>query len=173
MDPKRQFLPILKKDLKLVFNIKTILITVIVPFLMMFLIISLPTLFLGTTKATVYMCSDDTTIIQQHVNGTNYAVNLGEASILYVQEFAKNTSNLIIEIVDSQSKALNASNGIYFPAHFTNNTLNNGNATLFYHSSASSTSRLRNKNWPMIASCILIITWSKSAPCIEVLEAEL
>ncbi|MHA1155983.1 MAG: hypothetical protein ACTSQK_07730, partial [Candidatus Heimdallarchaeota archaeon] len=59
MKKSEQFLPILKKDLRLVFNWKTLMVIVFVPFIMMFLIIGLPTLFIGTANTTVYICSDD------------------------------------------------------------------------------------------------------------------
>ncbi|MCK5183315.1 MAG: hypothetical protein KAQ95_03330, partial [Candidatus Heimdallarchaeota archaeon] len=77
MKKKSQFGAILRKDLRLVFTWKTILITVFVPFIMMFLIVSLPTLFLGATDTVITICSDDLGSIEQHVNGTLFEINLG------------------------------------------------------------------------------------------------
>ena len=122
MKKKSQFGAILRKDLRLVFTWKTILITVFVPFIMMFLIVSLPTLFIGTTDTVITVCTDDLGSIEQHVNGTLFEINLGEAARLYIEDFAKNTSNLEVDIVDTREEALNLTNSIYIPANFTETT---------------------------------------------------
>ena len=122
MKKKSQFGAILRKDLRLVFTWKTILITVFVPFIMMFLIVSLPTLFLGATDTVITVCTDDLGSIEQHVNGTLFEINLGEAARLYIEDFAKNTSNLEVDIVDTREEALNLTNSIYIPANFTETT---------------------------------------------------
>ena len=92
MKKKSQFGAILRKDLRLVFTWKTILITVFVPFIMMFLIVSLPTLFLGATDTVITICTDDLGSIEQHVNGTLFEINLGDAAIFNMQYFTENTS---------------------------------------------------------------------------------
>jgi len=122
MKKKSQFGAILRKDLRLVFTWKTILITVFVPFIMMFLIVSLPTLFIGTTDTVITICTDDLGSIEQHVNGTLFEINLGDAAIFNMQYFTANTSNLIIEVVDTREEALNATNSIYIPTNFTETT---------------------------------------------------
>ncbi|TET27371.1 MAG: ABC transporter permease [Candidatus Heimdallarchaeota archaeon] len=122
MKKKSQFGAILRKDLRLVFTWKTILITVFVPFIMMFLIVSLPTLLIGRTDTVITVCTDDLGSIEQHVNGTLFEINLGDAAIFNMQYFTENTSNLIIEIVDTREEALNATNSIYIPANFTETT---------------------------------------------------
>ncbi len=122
MKKKSQFGAILRKDLRLVFTWKTILITVFVPFIMMFLIVSLPTLFLGATDTVITVCTDDLGSIEQHVNGTLFEINLGEAARLYIEDFAKNTSNLQVDIVGTREEALNLTNSIYIPANFTETT---------------------------------------------------
>ena len=134
-----QFLPILKKDLRLVFNWKTLMVIVFVPFIMMFLIIGLPTLFIGTANTTVYICSDDITANVSFINGTTVPLNLGAAIIANVQYYAENVSNLDIEIVDTRLEALNMSNGIYIPANYTQEIFN-GTTAIEYHSSSSPTS---------------------------------
>ncbi len=121
---KNQFSPILKKDLRLVFTWKTIIITVFVPFIMMFLIVSLPTIFIGASDTVITVCTDDLGSFEQHVNGTIYGINLGDAAILNIQNFAENTSNLEIKIVDTREEALNVTNSIYIPANFTETTFN-------------------------------------------------
>jgi len=122
MKKKSQFGAILRKDLRLVFTWKTILITVFVPFIMMFLIVSLPTIFFGTTDTVITVCTDDLGSFEQHINGTIYEINLGEAAIINMQYFVNNTSNLEIKIVDTREEALNSTNSIYIPANFTETT---------------------------------------------------
>ena len=66
MKQKGQFGAILKKDLKLVFTVKTLLVTVLVPFLMMFLIIGVPSIFIGTSNVTIYVYNQDQPSEQMH-----------------------------------------------------------------------------------------------------------
>ena len=113
MKQKGQFGAILKKDLKLVFTVKTLLVTVLVPFLMMFLIIGIPSIFIGTTNVTIAVCNLDQYSTQQHVNGTDYSINIGEAIVYNLTN--TNIPGLTIEIVTTRSEALNASNGIFIP----------------------------------------------------------
>ena len=134
-----QFLPILKKDLKLVFNWKTLMVIVFVPFIMMFLIIGLPTLFIGTANTTIYMCSDDVTVAVTNYDNITIDLNLGNQIIAYVQAYADNVSNLEIKIADSRLGALNMSNGIYIPANYTKQIFN-GTTAIEYHSNAGPTS---------------------------------
>ncbi|NHJ84759.1 MAG: ABC transporter permease [Asgard group archaeon] len=139
MSKKGQFLPILRKDLKLVFTWKTIIITVVVPFLMMFLIIGMPSFFIGLSKTTITICSDDVGSIEQHVNGTLYNINLGNLSITRIQQIFENNSQVEIVIVDTRSDALNASNGIYIPVNFTEATFD-GLSIVEVHKTASNIS---------------------------------
>jgi len=134
-----QFLPILKKDLKLVFNWKTLMVIVFVPFIMMFLIIGLPTLFIGTASTTVYICSDDLGADVTNYDNITFPLNLGSEAIAYIQQYADNVSNLDIEIVDTRSEALNASNGIYIPANYTSEIFG-GSTAIEYYSNAGPTS---------------------------------
>ena len=135
-----QFLPILKKDLKLVFNWKTLLVIVFVPFIMMFLIIGLPTLFIGTANTTVYICSDDISVdFTVAYDNSTIKLNLGNETIKFVQEYANNVSNLEIKIVETRLEALNMSNGIYIPANYTKQYFN-GSTAIEYHSTAGPTS---------------------------------
>jgi ABC-type transport system involved in multi-copper enzyme maturation permease subunit len=122
MKKKSQFGAILRKDLRLVFTWKTILITVFVPFIMMFLIVSLPTIFIGATDTVITVCTEDLGSFEQHVNGTVYEINIGDNAIINMQYFVGNTSNLEIVVVDTREEALNATNSIYIPANFTETT---------------------------------------------------
>ncbi len=130
-----QFTAILKKDLKLVFTWKTILVTVGIPFIMMFLIIFLPTIFIGAQQATITICSDDIGSDELY-NSTIININLGDASIANIQLFVENVSNIEIRIVDTREEALNASNGIYIPANFSEATFD-GKSSLEFHKSSS------------------------------------
>ncbi|MBD3191354.1 MAG: ABC transporter permease subunit [Candidatus Heimdallarchaeota archaeon] len=136
---KGQFLPILKKDLRLVFTVKTILIIVVVPFIMMFLIIGLPTIFIGTMKTTIYICNQDQGSIEQHVNGTFYQINLGQAAVINIQNTFENSSNVKIKLVDTRGEALNSSQGIWIPANFTEATFD-GQSVFEYYQTAAPTS---------------------------------
>lgn len=136
---KGQFLPILKKDLRLVFTVKTILIIVVVPFIMMFLIIGLPTVFIGTAKTTIYICNQDQGSIEQHVNGTFYQLNLGQAAVINIQNTFGNSSNVEIELVDTRGEALNSSQGIWIPTNFTEATFD-GQSVIEYYQAAAPTS---------------------------------
>lgn len=102
----------------------------------MFLIIGLPTLFIGTSNATVYICSDDLGANVTDYNNITFPLNLGNEAIAYIQQYANNESNLEIEIVDTRLEALNATNGIYIPANYTSEIFN-GSTAIEYHSSAS------------------------------------
>jgi hypothetical protein len=139
MKAKEQFLAILKKDIKLVFNWKTILVTVVVPFIMMFLIVGLPTIFIGTAKTTITICNQDSGALVTDANNNTIEVNLGELATMNIQQFYSNTSGVEITTVDTQDEALNASNGIWFPANFTANTFN-GSASFQYRQSSSGSS---------------------------------
>ncbi|MBK5112034.1 MAG: ABC transporter permease [Candidatus Heimdallarchaeota archaeon] len=122
MKKKSQFGAILRKDLRLVFTWKTILITVFVPFIMMFLIVSLPTIFIGASDTVITICSDDLGSLEQHLNGTVYNINLGDSALAYIQDFVGNTSNLEVDVVDTREEALNLTNSIYIPANFSATT---------------------------------------------------
>jgi len=135
-----QFLPILKKDLRLVFNVKTLIIIVFVPFIMMFLIIGLPTLFIGASNITINIYSADVNTEVQHVNGTPYILNLGASAIQSIQLLAENSSQLDIVVVESRAVALESPNGIFIPANFTSSSILNSSARIEYHRSASPTS---------------------------------
>ena len=135
MKKGEQFTPILKKDLKLVFNFKTLMVIVFVPFIMMFLIIGLPTLFIGTASTTVYICSDDLGGNVTNYDNFTFPLNIGNEAIAYIQLYADNVSNLDIEIVDTRLDALNASNGIYIPANYTAEIFN-GSTAIEYYSTA-------------------------------------
>ncbi|HUU78084.1 MAG TPA: ABC transporter permease [candidate division Zixibacteria bacterium] len=140
MKKSSQFLPILKKDLRLVFNVKTLIIIVFVPFIMMFLIIGLPTLFIGASNITINIYSADVNTEVQHVNGTPYILNLGASAIQSIQLLAENSSQLDIVVVESRAVALESPNGIFIPANFTSSSILNSSARIEYHRSASPTS---------------------------------
>lgn len=140
MKKSSQFLPILKKDLRLVFNVKTLIIIVFVPFIMMFLIIGLPTLFIGASNITINIYSADVNTEVQHVNGTLYILNLGTTAIQSIQLLAENSSQLDIVIVESRAAALESPNGIFIPVNFTSSSILNSSAKIEYHRSASPTS---------------------------------
>ncbi|MHA1212145.1 MAG: ABC transporter permease [Candidatus Heimdallarchaeota archaeon] len=133
---KGQFKAILKKDLKLVFTWKTIILTIIVPFIMMFAIVGIPTLFVTGSDTVITVCYDDLGSIEQHMNGTFYNVNLGNNSIYEIQRFATTDDNIEIIVVDTREEALNASNGIYFPENFTAATFE-GYSTFEFRKSSS------------------------------------
>ncbi len=139
MKKSEQFIPILKKDLKLVFTWKTMMVIVFVPFIMMFLIIGVPTLFIGTASTTVYICSDDLGANVTNYDNLTFSLNLGDKAIAYVQEYANNVSNLDVEIVDTRLDALNESNGIYIPANYTSEIFA-GTTAIEYHSTSGSAS---------------------------------
>jgi len=134
---KGQFIAILKKDLRLVFTVKTLLVIVLVPFLMMFLIIGIPSIFIGTTNVTISLCNKDIGSTEQHVNGTNYFINIGEAIVYNLTETT--IPGLTITLVDTRAEALNASNGIFIPASFTMDIFN-GTGYFEFRKSGSSAS---------------------------------
>ncbi len=115
------------------------MVIVFVPFIMMFLIIGLPTLFIGTASTTVYICSDDIGANVTNYDNITLPLNLGSEAIAYIQQYADNVSNLDIEIVDTRSEALNASNGIYIPANYTSEIFG-GSTAIEYYSNAGPTS---------------------------------
>jgi len=135
MKKGEQFIPIFKKDLKLVFNWKTLMVIVFIPFIMMFLIIGVPMLFIGTANTTVYICSDDLGADVTNYDNITFSLNLGNEAIAYIQLYANNVSNLDIEIVDTRLDALNASDGIYIPANYTSEIFD-GSTAIEYHSTA-------------------------------------
>ncbi|MFW9924993.1 MAG: ABC transporter permease [Candidatus Thorarchaeota archaeon] len=137
---KGQFKAILKKDLRLVFTAKTMLIIILVPFIMMFAIISLPALFIGTAETTITFYSADVGAIIPNYIGTPIAINLGDNAFSYIQTYVDNTSNLELVIAESREEALNASNGIFIPANFTSATFFNSSSKLEFHKSYSSAS---------------------------------
>lgn len=132
-----QFGAILKKDLKLVFTVKTLLVTVLVPFLMMFLIIGVPSFFIGSTSVTISLCNHDVGSIEQHVNGTDRFINIGEAIAYNLTETV--IPGLTITVVTTRADAVNATNGIYIPANFTMDIFN-GTGYIEYRKSGSSAS---------------------------------
>ena len=137
MKQKGQFGAILKKDLKLVFTVKTLLVTVLVPFLMMFLIIGVPSIFIGTSNVTIYVCNQDQYSDQMHVNGTVYSVNIGAAIVSNLTN--TEMAGITIELVTTRAEALNASNGIYIPLNFTEKVFN-GTGYIEYRKGGSSVS---------------------------------
>ena len=132
-----QFLPILKKDLRLVFNVKTLLIIAFVPFIMMFLIIGLPTLFIGTSSVSINIYSADVGATVQHVNGTDYFLNIGLAAVENMKTLEINSTSIEINVVTSRAEALEAPYGIYIPSNFTSATILNGSSKVEYHTSSS------------------------------------
>ncbi|MBN1328780.1 MAG: ABC transporter permease [Candidatus Heimdallarchaeota archaeon] len=154
---KGQFKAILKKDLKLVFTWKTILLTIGVPFIMMFAIVFIPTIIAGS-GTTIVVCTDDATQIIPHTNGTLYSVNLGNNSIFEIQKFASQNTNIDIIIVDTRSEALNTSNGIYFPSNFTSSTFN-GQSFFEYRKTASDLS-IQGYNFDSVINIIQQVVFS-------------
>ncbi|HUT79658.1 MAG TPA: ABC transporter permease [Candidatus Bathyarchaeia archaeon] len=149
---KGQFKAILKKDLKLVFTWKTIILTIVVPFIMMFAIVGIPTLFISGSNTLVVVCSDDVSINISHVNGTLYEIDLGNSSIAELENFASQDSNIEIVVVNTRQEALNASNGIYFPANFTSSSFA-GESVFEYRKSASDLS-IQGANFDYMLSII-------------------
>ncbi|MEA2070314.1 MAG: ABC transporter permease [Asgard group archaeon] len=127
-----QFKPILKKDLKLILNIKTLTIIVIVPFIMMFLIVGLPVFFMGATSTTIAIYNAD-------MGSTSLGVNLGDLAVQAIDQKFENNSNVEIEMVESRAEALNESNGIYIPANFTEATFAGQSKLEFRSSSGTAT----------------------------------
>lgn len=101
----------------------------------MFLIIGVPTLFIGTANTTVYICSDDLGADVTNYDNITFPLNLGNEAIAYIQQYANNVSNLDIEIVDTRLEALNESNGLYIPANYTSEIFG-GSTAIEYHSTA-------------------------------------
>ncbi|NHJ39693.1 MAG: hypothetical protein FK731_06635 [Asgard group archaeon] len=133
---KSQFGAILKKDMKLAFTWKTILLTILLPFIMMFLIVGIPVFIVGGSDTTITICSDDTTYGLEHVNGSVIDINLGSIAISAIQYYVLNDSNIEIKIVSTRSAALNASNGIYIPSNFTQETFIGSGGLIEYRKSA-------------------------------------
>lgn len=132
---KGQFGAILKKDMKLAFTWKTILLTILLPFIMMFLIVGIPAFIVGGSNTTITICSEDVTYGVSHVNGSVINVNLGSLAISTIQYYSMNDSSIEIKVVTTRSSALNASNGIYIPANFTKETFNGDGGAIEYHKS--------------------------------------
>ena len=172
----KQFISILKKDLRLAFSVKTLLITVFIPFIMMFLIVSVPTFFIGTTQATITICSDDVGANIQHINGTFFPINLGAFSLIYIEEYAANVSNLEIKIVNTRQEALNSSNGIYIPANFTFATFNDSSKIEYRRTYSSSSfqgvqfDNIMTKIQEVLINVFLFLNLEKDFPEYNVVE---
>jgi ABC-type transport system involved in multi-copper enzyme maturation permease subunit len=133
---KGQFGAILRKDMRLAFTWKTILLTILLPFIMMFLIVGIPAFIVGGSDTTITICSNDITYGVSHVNGSTLNINLGSIAIATIQSYTSNDSNIEIKVVSTRSSALNASNGIYIPTNFTEETFDGDGGALEYHKSA-------------------------------------
>jgi ABC-type transport system involved in multi-copper enzyme maturation permease subunit len=149
---RNQFGPILRKDLKLAFTWKTILLSILLPFIMMFLIVGIPAFIVGGSDTTIAVCTDDITFPVEHLNGTLIDINLGNRSIDYMNFYATSNEGINIVVVDNRSTALNASNGIYIPANFTETTFNSGGAIEYRKTSGEFT--IQGANFDIILSLV-------------------
>jgi len=155
---RQQFKAILRKDLKLVFTWKTIILTIVVPFIMMFAIVGIPTLFVTSANTVITVCSADEGGTVSHVNGSVYFVNLGSSALVNMQTYAQQNDNIEIKVVSSRASALNTSNGIYFPKNFTVATFN-GDSTFEYRKTASDVS-LQGYNFDTMLTLIQEVVFS-------------
>ncbi|MHA1124105.1 MAG: ABC transporter permease [Candidatus Heimdallarchaeota archaeon] len=175
MKRSSQFGAILKKDLRLVFTVKTLLVTVLVPFLMMFLIIGVPSIFIGTTNVTIALCNQDTDYTGLDAHGTNITVNIGDLIVYNLTN--TNIQGLTINIVDTRSEALNASNGIFIPVNFTRSILNGTSSFFEYRKSGSSQSlqgayfdQAMNIVQQMIVGVFLVFYLESDLPDLDIIE---
>ncbi|NHJ47598.1 MAG: ABC transporter permease [Asgard group archaeon] len=149
---RSQFGPILRKDLKLAFTWKTILLTILLPFIMMFLIVGIPAFIVGGSDTNIAVCTDDVTFPVQHLNGTFIDINLGDRAIQYMNIYAADDENINIEVVDTRTLALNASNGIYIPANFTETTFDGGGAMEYRKTAGEFT--IQGANFDIVLSLV-------------------
>ena len=138
--PKNQFLAILKKDIKLLMAPKSILTMSAGPFVMIFLITIIPNMISGTIEMQINIGSMDSGAIVQHVNGTDYSINLGNVAIKAIREYYNSNPNIQVSVVSTRGEALNSSAGIWFPANFTTITFSGQEPVYEYHLSYSSAS---------------------------------
>jgi hypothetical protein len=157
---KNQFGAILKKDLRLAFTWKTILLTILLPFIMMFLIVGIPAFIIGGSNLTVSVYSSDATYQVQHVNGSMVDVNIGSLAVVYIQSYALTDDNIEVEVVSTRSAALNASNGIYIPINFTEVTFTGGSGAIEYRKSAGTFS-IQGANFDIILNLIQAATFDE------------
>ncbi len=155
---RQQFRAILRKDLKLVFTWKTIILTIVVPFIMMFAIVGIPTLFVSGSNTVITVCNADEGGTVTHVNGSVYFINVGQNVLYNMQYYANQEDNIKIEVVSTRAKALNASNGIYFPTNFTTATFA-GESVFEYHKTASDVS-LQGYNFDTMLNLIQEVVFS-------------
>ncbi len=155
---RKQFRAILRKDLKLVFTWKTIILTIVVPFIMMFAIVGIPTLFVSGSNTVITVCNADEGGTVTHVNGSVYFINVGQNVLYNMQYYANQEDNIKIEVVSTRAKALNASNGIYFPTNFTTATFA-GESVFEYHKTASDVS-LQGYNFDTMLNLIQEVVFS-------------
>ncbi|MHA1630533.1 MAG: ABC transporter permease [Candidatus Heimdallarchaeota archaeon] len=155
---RKQFRAILRKDLKLVFTWKTIILTIVVPFIMMFAIVGIPTLFVSGSNTVITVCNADEGDTVTHVNGSVYFINVGQNVLYNMQHYANQEDNIKIEVVSTRAKALNASNGIYFPKNFTTATFG-GESVFEYHKTASDVS-LQGYNFDIMLNLVQEVVFS-------------
>ena len=155
---RKQFRAILRKDLKLVFTWKTIILTIVVPFIMMFAIVGIPTLFVSGSNTVITVCNADEGGTVTHVNGSVYFINVGQNVLYNIQYYSNQEDNIKIEVVSTRAKALNASNGIYFPTNFTTATFA-GESVFEYHKTASDVS-LQGYNFDTMLNLIQEVVFS-------------
>ncbi|MHA1305010.1 MAG: ABC transporter permease [Candidatus Heimdallarchaeaceae archaeon] len=108
-----QFKAILKKDLSLLFRKKIALFIFGGPFVLMFVMFVLPSIFIGTDTLTLVVFNED--IGYQEINIGDAIV--GNLSVYY----SSNTSDVNIRLVNNLSAVLGADDlGLYIPSNFSN-----------------------------------------------------
>ena len=107
----KQLQTLLKKDLRLLFRKRVAIVVFGGPFLLMFILIGLPSLFTSQQKMTLLVCSDDQSYL---------GVDVGDSVVANITAYYSLDETVDVQTVSNFSAVKNTDNfGIYIPSNFS------------------------------------------------------
>ena len=161
----KQLKALLKKDLRLLFRKRVAIFVFGGPFIMMFLLIGLPSLFSSQQTLTLLICSDD----------QNYTdINIGESIIGNVTAYFSLDTSIEVQEVLNLTAVKNTDNyGIYIPSNFSFLVISESDTPSYYEVDATQSlysDTIFNTIYAITQNVIATVLANRTLPVIQTIE---
>ncbi len=161
----KQLQTLLKKDLRLLFRKRVAIIVFGGPFLLMFILIGLPSLFTSQQKMTLLVCSDDQTYLD---------VNVGDSVVANITAYYSLDETIEVQTVSNFSAVKATENfGIYFPSNFSYLVISDTSSPTYFTVDATQSlfsSSIFNTIYSITQNVIATILANRTLPVVQTID---